>query len=150
MYFGEALTRLDEKGRITIPAQFRKPMSEKGHLLWYLSRGFDHCIFMFCRDEWEKIVDHARQYPAMDADSLDYRRLLFSSVSEAGLDRQGRVAVAPHLREHAGLEKDAVLIGVNDHLELWDKEAWRSFRQSNETGFKEMASQLSRARASLG
>ena len=146
MYFGESQTRLDDKGRITVPRRMRDTMRVLGHDVWYMTQGFDHAVFLFHRDEWNKIRGQVSRYSSMDARALDFRRLLFGSVAEVRVDRQGRVPVAPHLREHAGLDEkgdsEAVLIGVDDHLELWSKNAWRAFKDSQEADFKEMATRL--------
>lgn len=142
VYFGEYTTRLDDKGRITIPSPYRKIMDVMKHSVWYMTRGFDKSIFLFHHDEWNKIRAQVGKFSAMNAKALDFRRLLFGSVAEVKHDPQGRMAVPPHLREHAGLNGEAVLIGVDDHIELWDKNAWRAFQNSNEAEFKEMASVL--------
>lgn len=142
VYFGEYLARFDDKGRITIPRRFRDTMRVLGHAVWYLTRGFDHSVFLFHCDEWNKIRTQAARHSSMYAKAIDFRRLFFGSVAEARPDGQGRLSVPSHLREHAGLEKDAVLIGVDDHLELWNKDAWRSFQESQEAEYKQMASQL--------
>mgnify|MGYP001436622536 CR=1 FL=1 len=142
MYYGEHQTVLDDKGRVTAPVRFRDIMRVLGHDMWYMTRGFDHAIFLFHRKEWERICSHARRYSTMNAKALDFRRLLFGSVAEVRPDRQGRILVPTHLREHAGLEREAVLIGVDDHLELWSKEGWASFQKSKDDEFKEMATQL--------
>jgi len=142
LYFGEAQTKLDEKGRITVPRRIREVMNAQGHAIWYLTRGFDHSIFMFHRDIWNEIRSQARRHSSMDAGALDFRRLFFSSVAEAKPDAQGRMSVPPHLREHAGLDKEAVLIGVDDHLELWSPEAWSAFQQGKDAEYREMAAPL--------
>lgn len=142
MYFGESVSKLDDKGRVTVPRRIRETMEVHGHAIWYMTRGFDRCVFLFPSDEWNKIRAQAGRYSSMDAKVLDFRRLFFSSVAEARPDAQGRLAVAPHLREHAGLDGDdreAVLIGVDDHLELWNRENWRSFVERSEETYKEMA-----------
>ncbi len=142
MYFGEAQTVLDDKGRITVSRRFRETMNVLGHTLWYMTRGFDGSIFLFPRDEWEKIRAQARTRPSMDATAIDFRRMFFGSVAEVQPDRQGRMSIPPHLRKHAGLDKEAVLIGVDDHLELWDRKAWDAFQEGNESNFKSMATEL--------
>jgi MraZ protein len=142
VYHGESSTRLDEKGRITISQSLRARMEVLGHHVWYLTRGFDGCIFMFNQPEWEKLRSQVSRFSAMNAKVLDFRRLFFASVAEGRVDAQGRMAVPPHLREHAGLDKDVVVLGVEDHLELWDKEAWRAFQSQREAEFKEMAASL--------
>lgn len=142
MYIGETHTVLDDKGRITIPRRIRNTMDALGHALWYLARGFDGAIFMFPRQEWDKIRSQATHYSAMDSNAGDFRRLLFGSASEVRPDNQGRLPVAAHLRAYAGIEKAAVLIGVDDHLELWSEEVWQEFQESRQGEFKQMASQL--------
>lgn len=142
MYFGEAQTAVDEKGRITVSRRFRETMNVLGHQLWYLTRGFDGSIFLFPREEWEAIREQARQRPSMDAQAIDFRRMFFGSVSEAQPDRQGRLLIPHHLREFANLQKEAVLIGVDDHLELWSKESWRAFQDNNQSHYKNMAAEL--------
>ena len=81
MYFGEAQTALDSKGRITIPRRFRETMDVLGHAIWYISRGFDNSLFLFHREEWEKIRKQVSRYSSMNARALDFRRLLFGSVA---------------------------------------------------------------------
>jgi MraZ protein len=142
VYFGEAQTVLDDKGRITVPSLFRKKMDVNNHLVWYMTRGYDKSIFMFHQEPWNKIREQASKYSAMNARALDFRRLFFGSVAEARPDNQWRIAVPQHLRDHAGLKKEAVLIGVDDHLELWDRDAWMAFQREREAEFKEMASSL--------
>lgn len=142
MYYGEAVTKLDDKGRITVPRRIRETMDHEGHLIWYMARGYNHSIFLFHRDEWNKIRQQAGRHSAMDAKTLAFRRMFFSSVAEARPDPQGRMAVPPHLREYAGIDKEAVLIGVDDHLELWDKDAWRQFQESNDAEYEDMAAPL--------
>lgn len=150
MYFGEAQTKMDEKGRITVPRRVRETMEFSGHDRWYMTRGFNRCIFLFHRDGWNDIRTQASRYSSMNADALDFRRLFFSSVAEAKPDTQGRMPVAAHLREHAGIDKDAVLIGVDDHLELWNPDAWRAFQEENEARYREMAAPLFGRDAALG
>ena len=142
MYYGEAVTKLDDKGRITVPSRIRETMNHEGHLSWFMARGYDRSIFLFHRDAWNLIRGQVSHYSSMDAKTLGFRRLFFSSVAEARLDPQGRMAVPQHLREYAGIDKDAVLIGVEDHLELWNRDAWRAFQESTGEGYEELASLL--------
>jgi MraZ protein len=142
MYFGESQTVLDDKGRITIPRRIRETMNVMGHIQWFMTRGFDQSIFLFPRDEWDKIRSQAGKHSSMNAQAIDFRRMFFGSVAEAQPDRQGRMPVPAHLREHAMLDKEVVLIGVDDHLELWSRKVWRAYQEEKQTEFKEMASLL--------
>jgi transcriptional regulator MraZ len=142
VYYGEARAKLDDKGRITVPRRVRETMDVLGHAVWFMARGFDHSIFLFHQEVWNTIRAQVNRHSSMDAKALDFRRLFFSSVAEVRPDAQGRMAVPPHLREHAGLDKEAVLIGVDDHLELWSEAAWRGFQEGKDTEYKEMAAPL--------
>ena len=142
MYFGESQTVLDDKGRITVSRRFRETMSVLGHALWYMTRGFDGSLFIFPKEEWDKIRQQAGQRSSMDVKAIQFRRMFFGSVAEVQPDRQGRLSVPAHLREHAGLDKEAVLIGVDDHLELWSKDRWRDYQAAQEDEYKSMANEL--------
>lgn len=142
MYFGESQTVLDDKGRITVSRRFRETMSVLGHALWYMTRGFDGSLFIFPKEEWDKIRSQAGKRSSMDVKAIQFRRMFFGSVAEVQADRQGRMSVPSHLREYAGLEKEAVLIGVDDHLELWSKDRWRDYQSAQESEYKTMASEL--------
>lgn len=142
MYYGEHHTVLDDKGRITVPRRFRETMDVLGHAIWYMTRGFDKSIFLFHRDTWNEIREQSSKFSTMNAKAIDFRRLFFGGVAEVRPDRQGRISVPVHLREHAGLERESVLIGVDDHLELWSKKSWCAFQELKYTEYKEMASHL--------
>ena len=142
MYYGEAQTTLDEKGRITISRKFREVMSVLGHALWYMTRGYDGSIFIFPKEEWDKIRTQASGHASLDGHAIDVRRMMFGSVAEVQPDRQGRMSIPSHLREYAGLDKDVALVGVGEHLELWSLKRWRAFQQAREDEYKTMASGL--------
>lgn len=142
VYFGEAHTALDDKGRITVPRRIRDTMEVMGHIQWYMTRGFDGAIFLFPKEEWDKIRSLTSQFPSMDTHALDFRRMFLGSAAVARPDRQGRMLVPQYLRDHASIEKEAVLVGVEDHLELWSAAGWTAYQKKQEETFKEMASEL--------
>jgi len=142
MYYGESQTAIDEKGRITVPVQFRQLMDALDHDTWFMTRGFDGAIFLFHREQWDKLKDFGKGHNALDPRMLDFRRMFLGSAAKTKRDKAGRLAVPALLREYAGLEKEAVLIGVEDHLELWSKERWLAFQQKQMESYKEMAAEL--------
>ena len=142
MYFGEAHTVLDDKGRVTVSRRFRETMEVMGHVLWYMTRGYDGSIFIFPKEQWDRVRSQAAKYSSMDSRAIDFRRMFFGSVSEVRPDRQGRMPVPLHLREHAGLEKEAVLVGCDDHLELWSRDGWQLYQECMEAEYKAMGSEL--------
>jgi MraZ protein len=142
MYYGEFSSTLDEKGRITVPRPFRVTMEAHDHAVWYMTRGFDRCVSIYNQEEWNKLRGQLSQHGSMHTRALDFRRMLFGSVAVVKPDGQGRMTVAPHLREYAGLEKEAVLLGVEDHLELWNRESLRDYQERVEPDYRNMAGSL--------
>jgi MraZ protein len=142
MYYGESQTSVDDKGRITVPVQFRSVMDVHDHDVWYMTRGFDGAIFVFHKEQWEALLKERGMFSTLDPRMLDFRRLFLGSVAKVKRDRQGRLAVPAHLREYAGIDQKAVLLGVEDHLELWSKEGWRSFQERQAREYKAMAAEL--------
>jgi MraZ protein len=146
VYFGEFQTVLDDKGRITVASQLRKTMEVLKHTDWYMTRGFDGSVFLFPQDRWDEIRKQSGGFATLDSRAIDFRRMFFGSVAEVRPDRQGRVQVPQHLREFAGLDaaknKEAVLIGCDDHLELWSRDGWRQYQQGLEAQYKVMGREL--------
>ncbi len=139
MYFGESISKLDDKGRITVPRRIRETMDVLGHAVWYMTRGYDHSIFLFHRDEWNDLRKQMGRFSPMDTHTLDLRRYFYSGVAEVRPDPQGRIPVPQHLRDHARIDKEAVLIGVGEHLELWNTDAWRAFVDGKDETYRDMA-----------
>ena len=152
MYHGEYSSKLDEKGRVSVPRRFKVNMEAFGHVRWYMTRGFDRCIALYYQESWDGITSQLNAYPTMDAKALDFRRLFFGGASETQVDGQGRMTIPQYLRAYGGLDADpeAVMIGVNDHLEIWNKSAWEEFQATNLSDIKAMASELFRPAVAAG
>jgi MraZ protein len=130
---------LDEKNRLTLPARLRKSF-EAGVVL---SRSIDSCIAVYPREEWERTL--GKRIGELEGLSRDDRRLqryVFASASEAELDKQGRVMVPAALMEHAGLGREVTVAGVYDHLEIWDRAAWRAEMHEVEGSAEDVAERL--------
>lgn len=126
-----------------VPAAFRTVMEALDHDTWYMTRGFDASIFVFHKAKWEElVVKQGERYSVLDPRLLDFRRLFLGSVAKVKRDSQGRLGIPSHLREYAGLDGEAVLLGVEDHLELWNKERWRAFQERQAEEYKAMAAEL--------
>lgn len=117
---GEHPYQMDPKGRISLPAKYRK-VFEDGV---FVTLGLDGCLWAFPRDEWERRSAEAREPALSDAESRAYGRLFFGQAQEASLDTQGRLVVPRQLREKAGLRRDVTVVGVSERLEIWDREAY--------------------------
>ncbi|MBI2425531.1 MAG: division/cell wall cluster transcriptional repressor MraZ [Candidatus Hydrogenedentes bacterium] len=145
MYYGETQTALDDKGRLNVPIHFRKVMEDNDHETWFLTRGFDGAIFLFNLQKWQSLVDSGQEFSPLDPRMLDFRRLFLGSVAKVKRDKAGRLAIPSYLREYAGIDRDAVLLGVEDHLELWSKTNWVAFQQQQMAQYKAMAGDLFRS-----
>lgn len=137
MLMGEYHHNLDEKGRIIIPSKIREEVGE----LFILSRGLDKCLFIYPRNEWNNMIEKYKELPNTK-EARNFMRFLLSGATECNFDKQGRINVPNPLMEYANLEKECVVIGVNDHLEIWNEEEWQDFMDNNENEFSELADHL--------
>ncbi len=142
MYYGESQASLDDKGRLNVPMQFRSVMDVHDHDVWYMTRGFDGAIFVFEKENWQRLVQQSGGHLPLEPRMLDFRRLFLGGVAKVKRDNQGRLPVPAHLREYAGIDREAVVLGVEDHLELWSKEGWRAFQDRQAERYKAMAAEL--------
>ena len=119
MFMGEYNHTIDEKGRLIVPTKFREQLGEA----FVITKGNDGCLAIYTNEAWETFMKKIQSLPA-NKDIRTYVRNIVGSSSDAATDKQGRVLVPGNLREYAGLDKDVVLVGVIDKIEVWDKERW--------------------------
>jgi MraZ protein len=131
VFLGTHQPRLDEKGRLFLPAKYRDELA--GGVV--ITKGQDRCLFVWPREEFARITEKLRNAPVTDKASRDYSRILFSGASDELPDRQGRITVPAALRAYAGLQRDCVVIGANTRLEIWDSQAWETYLASQEDTF---------------
>ena len=139
MFIGEFQHNLDQKGRIAIPAKFRKDF-EDGLII---TRGIDKCLFIFSKSEWNKLAEKLSQLPLAQANSRAFARLMFSGAVDEDLDNQGRILIPDYLRNYASLKKQLVINGLFNRLEIWDKDIWQDYKNKTENSSEEIAERLS-------
>ncbi len=122
MFTGEYNHTIDAKGRLIIPAKFREGLGEK----FWIAKGLDGCLNAYSDEEWEKLDNWLKSLPSAKKETRAVKRFFMSGAIEAELDKQGRTLLTSQLREHAGLTKDVVLVGVGDKVEIWSAERWAS------------------------
>lgn len=137
MFIGEYHHTIDEKGRITIPSKIREELGD--HFI--VTRGMDHCLFVYKEDEWNRIIANYKELPNTK-DARNFMRFFLSGATIQEFDKQGRVNISSPLVSYASLEKECVIIGVNDRLEIWSKDNWQSLLVQNEDQFSEIADHL--------
>lgn len=138
MLIGEYRHIIDEKRRLALPAKFRKALGK--HIV--ITRGLDHCLFVFSAAQWSGIVEKLAKLSMGQADARAFGRYLFSGAAELEVDSLGRILVPSELATSIGLTSKAVLIGVNDRLELWNEPAWDEYRHAVEQEADAVAEKL--------
>lgn len=139
MLLGEYKHSLDTKGRVAIPAKFRKKIS-KGAII---TRGLDKCLFVFSMDEWQKLADKLISLPIAQSNSRAFARLMLAGATDVKLDSQGRVLLPDYLREYADLKDKVVVSGLYNRMEIWDVKKWDKYKKATESSSEEIAEKLS-------
>ena len=128
---------LDDKKRLALPKRVRELLGEPSTL--FVTPGPDQSLWLYTQAELERLAERLDQAPATDAEARVYRRLYFAQTEQVDVDRSGRVLVPDRLLQFAGLDHEVVLLGVRDHLELWDTMRWRQFVEQNAPRFDAVA-----------
>lgn len=122
MLLGEYDHTLDDKNRLTLPARFRQELGDGV----VVTRGMDGCLFVYTREGFDRFVeDRLQGLNPFSKEARQMNRFIFAGATETELDKQGRIMLPPALLEHARLGREVVVAGVRDHVEIWDRAAWR-------------------------
>lgn len=138
MLLGTHTPKLDDKGRIILPAKFREDLA--GGVV--ITRGQERCLYVFSTSEFESVHERIRQAPLSNKQARDFLRMFLSGASAEMPDSQNRITIPQALRTYAGLEKDLVVTGVGAHAEIWNADAWNAFVESNEETYAEMEQEV--------
>ena len=138
LFLGTHHPRLDEKGRLFLPAKFRDDLA--GGLV--ITRGQEHCLYVFPETEFARLYELMRQAPVTSKAARDYQRVFLSGASKEVPDKQGRVTVPPHLRDYAALTRECVVIGAGPRLEVWDAQAWDRYLADREGAFADLSEEV--------
>lgn len=138
MLMGEYHHNIDEKGRIIIPSKFREDLGDKV----IVTRGLEDCLFLYSENEWSQIVSKLKSLPFTKKDARSFTRIFLSGATVCEFDKQGRIKITSPLGSYANLDKECVIIGVNDRLEIWDINKWNSFFDDNRESLSDLADHL--------
>nr|WP_245806205.1 division/cell wall cluster transcriptional repressor MraZ [Cryptosporangium aurantiacum] len=138
MFLGTHTPRLDEKGRLFLPAKFRDELA--GGLV--VTKGQERCLFVFPMAEFSRVAEQLRAAPMTHKAARAYSRVFFASAHDEVPDRQGRITIPAHLREYAGLDRDCVVIGASTRVEIWDRQAWDNYLVESEEAFAEVEEEV--------
>jgi len=137
MFSGEYEHTIDDKGRLTIPAKFRPGLAEG----LFVTRGLDGCLFVLPPETWGDLSKKVANLPLAQASARLFSRMIYSGT-ECELDKQGRILLPAPLREHADIESEVVVIGVDSRLEIWSKKRWQELTTRMEEESSSIAEQL--------
>ena len=138
MFIGEYQHNLDAKGRIVVPGRFREELHES----FILARGLDGCLSIYSLKQWDKMFEEIDKLPTTKKAARQYIRMLTSTATECTLDNQGRIQIPSFLSKPVNITKECVVIGANDHIEIWDKATWDSYYLDASNSFEEVAENL--------
>ncbi len=138
MFMGEYHHNLDDKSRLVLPSKFRMELKER----FIITRGLEKCLYVYSIAEWNEIEKKLKTLPFTKKDARTFIRTFFSGATECEFDRQGRTCITSPLLAYANLTKECVIIGANDRIEIWDKQAWDQFLNDNSDKLSDIAENL--------
>ncbi|MEE5988025.1 division/cell wall cluster transcriptional repressor MraZ [Ligilactobacillus equi] len=135
---GEFQHNMDQKGRLIIPAIIRQEVG----IQVVLTRGMDGCLYGYPASEWEKLSQQLAELPLTSKQNRAFVRFFYAAAVESEFDKQGRVIISQALRTYAGLEKECIVVGMFNHLEIWSKSRWDEFNRQTAASFDELAENM--------
>ena len=138
MFIGEYHHSIDEKGRLIIPAKFRDELGNN----FIITRGIDNCLFVYSNESWDKICNKLNSLPFTKKDARNFTRFFLSGATVVEFDKQGRININSPLISYANLEKECVVVGVGERLEIWSEKAWDNFFDINQDNMSDIAENL--------
>ncbi|TKJ35384.1 division/cell wall cluster transcriptional repressor MraZ [bacterium (candidate division B38) B3_B38] len=141
MFKGKYIYRIDSKGRVNIPPSFREVLQSHFDDRLIVTN-FDLCLVAFPAVEWDLLKERLQQLSILKEKVLNFMRFFYSGASECTLDKQGRILIPLHLREYAQFDKEVVIIGVSNRIEIWNKERWEKFLADSKSLMDSFSAQL--------
>ena len=138
MFFGTYTPKLDDKGRLFLPAKFREDLADG----LVVTRGQERCLTVWSMADFQKLTDRLREAPVTNKGTRDYVRMLFAAASQEVPDKQGRINIPSVLREYASLTKDVMVIGAMNRIEIWDPSSWQEYSEAQEQVFSELSDEV--------
>ncbi|OCA85543.1 cell division/cell wall cluster transcriptional repressor MraZ [Bacillus sp. FJAT-27225] len=138
MFMGEYHHNIDNKGRLIVPSKLRDNLGE----MFVITRGLDRCLFGYPLSEWSLIEEKLKALPLTKKDARAFTRFFFSGATESEIDKQGRINIPTPLVDYAQLQKECVILGVSNRIEIWSKQIWEEYFQESEDSFAEIAENM--------
>lgn len=138
MFMGEYNHTIDAKGRLIVPAKFREILGDN----FIVTKGLDGCLFVYPNDEWTRFEEKLKSLPLTNKNARQFTRFFLAGAAACEVDKQGRILLPQVLREFASLEKDVVLVGVANRIEIWSRERWDESMNTYDGDMDEVAENM--------
>lgn len=138
LFIGEYHHNIDSKSRLIVPVKFRETLGKS----FVMTRGLEGCLFVYPQKQWESIAEKLQALPLMKKDARKFARMFLSGATEVDVDKNGRFIIPSLLLEFAEIEKACAIIGVQNRLEIWELEKWKTFCKNSLDEYEEMAEEL--------
>jgi MraZ protein len=142
-FLGEYEATLDAKGRFLLPAGFKKQLPEESATHFIINRGFEKCLTLYPQQSWDPIFSDISKLNDFNPKVREFRRYFLNGATQLELDSAGRLLVPKNLTEHAGLDKDIVLVSAVNKIEIWDKSKYKQFFETfTPQSFSDLANEV--------
>lgn len=138
MFLGQYEHSIDEKGRLIVPAKYRESLGDN----FIITFGLDTCLFVYPLEEWKNLSEKMKLLPLGQKDARAFKRILFSRATDCTMDNQGRVIIMKYLRDYARINKEIMVIGVLDRVEIWSKDVWQKYFEEVESSYEDIAERI--------
>lgn len=138
MFIGEYKHNIDLKKRLALPSKFRKDLGKS----IVITRGLDNCLFVYPMKTWKELAEKLGTMPIGESATRSFVRLMLAGAVDVNSDSQGRVLIPDYLKEYANLDKNVVVAGLFNRLEIWDEKEWDKYKQNAEKNTEEIAENL--------
>lgn len=138
MFIGEFNHTVDMKGRVSLPARFRDELSSN----FYITKGMEGCLFIYDEREWTAMDEKIKKLRLTSKAARNFSRQFYGQADQVSCDRQGRFLIPPTLRTYAGIQKEVVILGVSNRIEVWAKDQWETYNEQESMDFDELTDKL--------
>lgn len=134
MYIGQYIHSVDTKGRVIMPQKFRDTLSKT----FYITKGIDGCLFVYDQAEWDIMYNKIKNLKLTSKKAREFSRFIYAPARELEVDKQGRIIIPQNLRAYAAIDKEVAIIGVSSRIEIWDKEKYENYMNSEDMNFDQL------------
>ncbi|MFV0380539.1 MAG: division/cell wall cluster transcriptional repressor MraZ [Anaerorhabdus sp.] len=138
MFIGEFRHSIDNKNRVIIPSKFREELGES----FVVTKGLDGCLTVYTAVQWSALLEQLQRLPSTKRESRLYIRSLTAKATECEFDNQGRIKIPPYLLDEGKINKDCIIVGVADHIEIWNPDTWEGYCKQADESLEDIAEQL--------